>query len=273
MNGETPLRIVHLSDLHFGREDHRVVAALQRQLRDIDPLIIAVSGDLTQRARRSQFRRARAFLDALPAPHLVVPGNHDVPLFNVFARVVNPLGGYRRHISTDLSPLYVHPQLLVIGMDTTQPSTLKNARVRASSIESVRDAVARIDGAAVKVLVAHHPFGEKDPASVQAGSADEQALRALTDLGIDVFLTGHLHVSAAAHSAAGHRFGGRSALLVEAGTATSTRLREATNAFNVLHITAPAITVERHDWGPDGFTVADTQRFVRTASGWTDRIE
>ena len=273
MNDDAPLRIVHLSDLHFGREDRRVVDALHRQLTAIDPLIIAVSGDLTQRARRDQFRRARAFLDALPAPHLVVPGNHDVPLFNVFVRMLDPLRGYRRYISADTSPVYTHPRVVVIGIDTTRPSTLKDARIRTSSIDRVRSAVADIDRDCVKVLVAHHPFGDRAASQLPDGSPNQQALRALTQAGIDVFLTGHLHVSAAAHSAIRHRLGGRSALLVEAGTATSTRLREAANAFNVLHLTPQAITVERHDWSAGRFTVADVQRFIRTASGWTDRVE
>jgi 3',5'-cyclic AMP phosphodiesterase CpdA len=273
MNADTPVRIVHLSDLHFGREDTTVVNALQQRLAALDPLVIAISGDLTQRARRNQFRRARSFLDALPAPYLVVPGNHDVPLFNLFARLLDPLGGYHRHISCDTAPVYAHPRVLIVGMDTTRPSSVKDARIARSAVEQVREAVGRVQSDVVKILVAHHPFGDAAPESSGAGSGAADALRTLADAGVDVFLTGHLHVSAAAHSASRYRLGGRSALLVEAGTATSTRLREATNAFNVLHVTRGAITVERHDWGPSGFQTADIQRFVRTAAGWSDRIE
>jgi 3',5'-cyclic AMP phosphodiesterase CpdA len=269
MNADTPVRIVHLSDLHFGREDVTVVEALHQRLTAIDPLVIAISGDLTQRARRNQFRRARAFLDALPAPYLVVPGNHDVPLFNLFARLFDPLGGYHRHISSDTAPVYAHPRVLIVGMDTTRPSSVKDARVAASAVAHVCEAVGRVDNDVVKILVAHHPFGDRAPEAGGTGDGTMHALRTLADAGVDVFLTGHLHVSAAVHSASRYRLGGRSALLVEAGTATSTRLREATNAFNVLHVTTGSITVERHDWGPAGFEVADTQRFMRTAAGWT----
>src|SRR6185295_4473790 len=98
--------IVHLSDIHFGRVDARLLAPLVRLVREIAPDLVAVSGDLTQRARRRQFQQARAFLDQLPAPQLVVPGNHDVPLFNVAARFADPYGGYRRYISQDLEPVY-----------------------------------------------------------------------------------------------------------------------------------------------------------------------
>jgi len=122
----------------------------------------------------------------------------------------------------------------------------------------------------VKVLVAHHPFEPSPSGDARAQSGRVQALQMLTDAGIDVFLTGHLHVSSVQHSASRYNIGGRSALIVEAGTATSTRLREATNAFNVLHVAVDSIVVERHDWTPDGFRPADVQRFVRTESGWVE---
>ncbi len=115
----------------------------------------------------------------------------------------------------------------------------------------------------VRILVAHHPF---DP-----GSYPE--LETLTRCGIDVILTGHLHVSGSSHTAHRHQLGGRSAVVVEAGTATSTRLRETTNAFNVLRMTPGSVVVERHDWlAGAGFVVADRQRFERCAAGWRPTV-
>src|SRR6187200_548492 len=95
-------RIVHLSDVHFGRTDPKVVAAVVDLVRRVDPHLVAISGDLTQRARGWQFREARAFLDALPCPQLVVPGNHDVPLYDVARRFLDPLGNYMRYITKNL---------------------------------------------------------------------------------------------------------------------------------------------------------------------------
>jgi 3',5'-cyclic AMP phosphodiesterase CpdA len=122
----------------------------------------------------------------------------------------------------------------------------------------------------VKILVAHHPFDPSPARDARAQSGNVEALQVLSDAGIDVFLTGHLHVSSVAHSASRYNLGGRSALIVEAGTATSTRLRESTNAFNVLHVATDSIVVERHDWAPEGFRAADVQSFVRTPAGWLD---
>ena len=255
--------IDHLSDLHFGREDPRVVDALIAAVSAIRPAVVVVSGDLTQRARRRQFRRAARFLEALPFARVVVPGNHDVPLFNVFARVFDPLGGYKRHIADDLAPTFVDPPLVIVGLDTTRPSSVKNARVHARDVERICGYVQQFRPEDVRILVAHHPF---DP-----GSYPE--LETLTRCGIDVILTGHLHVSASSHTAHRHQLGGRSAVVVEAGTATSTRLRETTNAFNVLRMTPGSVVVERHDWlAGAGFVVADRQRFERCAAGWRPTV-
>jgi 3',5'-cyclic AMP phosphodiesterase CpdA len=264
--------VVHLSDLHFGREDPRVVSSLITDITRLSPDLIAVSGDLTQRARRAQFRRARAFLDSLPFPRLVVPGNHDVPLFNVIARLVNPLGGYRQAITTDLQPVFVDPMLVVVGTDTTKPSRFKSGRIRRIELDRLDRTLAAAAADAIKIFVGHHPFELPDetmpPDAGQTGATHESTLEALTRLGVDAFLTGHLHVSYTGHTAHRYNIGGRSAIVVEAGTATSTRLREEANAFNVLHVRMDAITVERHEWQGSRFTVDDSQRFRRTDMGW-----
>lgn len=265
MNQRSERVVVHLSDLHFGREDRVVVAALIGEIARLAPDLVAISGDLTQRARRGQFKRARAFLDALPFPRLVVPGNHDVPLFNVFARFLNPLGGYRRFITTDLQPTYSDAVLVVVGMDTTKPSTVKDGRIPDAELARVRGVLQNAGDGVVKLFVGHHPFDVPDQTATGAAT---NPLEALTGAGVDAFLTGHLHVSYTGHTAHRYNIGGRSAIVVEAGTATSTRLREDTNAFNVLRVSRSAIVVERHEWQRDRFVVADSQRFGKTATGW-----
>jgi 3',5'-cyclic AMP phosphodiesterase CpdA len=112
--------VVHLSDLHFGRVDPRLEPPLVRTIHAIAPDLIATSGDLTQRARRSQFEQARAFLQQLRMPTIVVPGNHDVPLFNIAARLVNPFAGYRRRIQRDLEPIFRGEEMIVVGLNSAR---------------------------------------------------------------------------------------------------------------------------------------------------------
>src|SRR2546422_11690571 len=116
--------VVHLSDLHFGRVDHNLLAPLVKSVTSIKPDLVAVPGDLTQRARSHQFREARAFLDLLPQPKIVVPGNHDVPLHNVYSRFVQPLTKYRRYISEDLQPFFADEEIAVIGVNTARSLTI-----------------------------------------------------------------------------------------------------------------------------------------------------
>src|ERR687889_1424872 len=116
-------RIIHLSDVHFGRTDPVVVAAVLALVRRMEPHLVVVSGDLTQRARAWQFREAREFLDALPRPQIVVPGNHDVPLYNVFARFFQPLDNYKEHITRDLEPFYADAEIAVLGVNTARSLT------------------------------------------------------------------------------------------------------------------------------------------------------
>ena len=112
--------IAHLSDIHFGRVDPEVVEALIETLTAMSPDLVAVSGDLTQRARSGQFRVARRFIDRLPRPLLVVPGNHDVPLFNLAARFIAPFGGYRRHIQDDLEPVFEGDGFIAVGLNSAR---------------------------------------------------------------------------------------------------------------------------------------------------------
>src|SRR5919112_1608165 len=118
--------LVHLSDLHFGRVDASVVGPLVAAIEDLRPDVVAVSGDLTQRARDEQFREAREFLDRLPrVPQIVVPGNHDVPLWNAFKRFLQPLEGFRRFITDDLEPFYSDDEIAIIGVNTARSLTVK----------------------------------------------------------------------------------------------------------------------------------------------------
>ena len=241
--------LVHLSDVHFGRVDARLVAPLVSTVRAIAPDLVAVSGDLTQRARRGQFRQARAFLDQLPFPMLVVPGNHDVPLFNVAARFLDPYGGYRRYIAKDLEPSYEDAEVIVVGMNSARSVPFHGGgRLNAAQVAR---AAARLRAAppnAVRIVVTHHPF------DLPAGHGDEHligrsdmAMQQLAAAGADLFLAGHLHVSHVGHTAERYRTGGHSALVVQAGT-LSTRGRGELNTMNVLHVQRPDIRIERLTW-------------------------
>ena len=150
--------LVHISDLHFGASEAVVVNSLIETINNIKPDVIAVSGDLTQRARSHEFQAARAFLDALPQPQIVVPGNHDIPLHNLFSRFVRPLDKYRNYITDDLSPLYIDEELAVLGLNTARSLTIKGGRINEQQIAWLKEKLCGLGTMTVKVVVTHHPF-------------------------------------------------------------------------------------------------------------------
>ena len=263
--------IVHLSDIHFGRVNTQVISPLIETITRINPDLVAVSGDLTQRARSGQFLEARAFLDQLPKPQIVVPGNHDVPLHNVFTRFARPLAKYRRYITEDLRPFYHDEELAVLGINTARSLTIKGGRINEEQIDWMRERLSAANPDSTKVIVTHHPFDLPEGHNERnlVGRA-RLAMGTLADCGADLFLAGHLHISHTTHSATRYKIKGHSALVVQAGTAASTRGRGEANSFNLIRVDRPYIAVERFEWQPDSaqFAPATTERFRHTPDGW-----
>jgi len=272
--------VVHLSDLHFGRVDAALLEPLRRRVAALAPHVVVVSGDLTQRAKPAQFREARAFLDTLPGSQVVVPGNHDVPLYNIFQRFLLPLAKYRRYIGADLEPAYVDEEIAVVGINTARSLTFKGGRINAEQLERVHARLCTLPEHIVKIVVTHHPFDlpEAPPTSALGGRRPRHALvgraaaamQAFARCGADVVLSGHLHTRHTGHSAERYRIPGHSALIVQAGTATSTRGRGEANSFNVLAVESRCVAVESYEWRSDAgdFAPLGRETFERTPTGW-----
>jgi len=247
-----------------------LIDPLLRVVRELEPDVVAISGDLTQRARSYQFRQARSFLDALPQPQIVVPGNHDIPLHNVFARFLEPLTKYKRYITGDLQPAYEDEEVVIIGVNTARSSVVKGGRINESQVSRLREKFCSLGSGVVKTVVTHHPFDlpEGHDERDLVGRA-RMAMTGLAECGADLFLAGHLHISHTGHTKR-YNIRGHSALVVQAGTATSTRERGEVNSFNVLRIAFPAIAVERFSWNPSttGFAVSSVEQFKHTVEGW-----
>ena len=268
--------IVHLSDLHFGRVDARLLDPLVELVTGLVPDVVVVSGDLTQRARSSEFMQARDFLARLPRPQVVVPGNHDVPLYNVFERFLRPLAKYRRYIERDLSPAFVDDELAVLGVNTARALVVKDGRINHEQLRGLGAAFESLPAEVVRVVVTHHPFDV--PQGVhgreRVGRA-KTAMHAFAEFGVDLLLAGHLHTSHSAESGERYALGGYEALVVSAGTATSTRERGEANSFNVLTLDKRRVEVERFEWRPQTrhFALASRLVFVRNTRGWERAVE
>jgi 3',5'-cyclic AMP phosphodiesterase CpdA len=265
-------RLVHLSDLHFGAHDEDLVEAVERRAEELKPDLIVVSGDFTQRARTEQFREACRFLERLrDAGHdvLGVPGNHDVPLYDVLRRFLSPLTRYRRFIDETLCPFIELQGVAVLGINTARSFTFKDGRLSKEQVEFIRETFSRTAPDGVRVLVTHHPLyaipvGEQLERAV---GRHELALDAIEEAGVDLLLAGHAH-HASVHSAADlvTRAGG--ALVIQAGTATSTRVREQGQSFNVIDIDDSNVTLTVECWSESGFKRGDAQRYECHQGRW-----
>lgn len=242
-------RIAHLSDLHFGREQAALIEPLATAVNALDVDLVAVSGDLTQRARTSQFQAARRFLDKLVAPVMVVPGNHDVPLHNVAGRWLRPWQRYRRWITDDLSPVHRASDMVVAGLNSVDPFAWQRGRIGTRMVRHACRAFRGLGDECARVVVLHHPLehlpGERKTRPVGA----DAAIDGLAACGTQIVLAGHLHSWRAAPFA--RLDGGHGMLQVQAGTGLSDRLRGEENDFNLLDVSARSVTISRHVWDLD----------------------
>ncbi len=266
-------RIAHLSDLHFGAHDPRLVAAVEQRIGEERPDLVVISGDFTQRARTDQFEEACLFLTRLrDAGHEVlgVPGNHDVPLYDVLRRFLSPLSRYRKFIDDTLCPIQDLPDAIVMGINTARSLTFKDGRISHEQIALIRETFERAPDKP-RVLVTHHPLfalpvGD-GPELGKAIGRQELALDAIAAAGVDLLLAGHNH-RASTHHAPDLVTRAGSALVIQAGTATSTRLRDEEQSFNLIEIAPEDVTVTVQLWDGTGYASRDAQRYRRDGDRW-----
>ena len=261
--------ILHITDTHFGAERPEVVRGLIELAREQRPSLVVLSGDITQRARRAQFDAARAFVDELCAACgidaqrdvLIIPGNHDIPLFNLPLRLLDPYGPYVRAFGTRLEPLIRRPDVWMIGVNTTRPWRHKHGELSSAQIERVAARLRAAPAGALRVVVTHQPLmvvEREDRRDLVRGHA--AAIRAWAGAGADLFLSGHTHQSFVAPVLGAKR----RAWVVQTGTAVSSRVREhVPNSVHLIEWAGDASrhgwTVERLDWAGERFaTVART---------------
>lgn len=274
-----PARIAHLSDVHFGANDPKIVRATEAWLKEAQPDLVVISGDFTQRARVEQFREAAAWLNRLRADGqaiLAVPGNHDVPLYDVVRRFAAPLHRYKRYISNDLSPWFENDEAAVLGINTARSLTFKDGRINHQQMALIEQRFAAVAPEKTRILVTHHPLfampiGRGTELTEAVGRHDD-AVAAVCRAGVHVALAGHFHRTyAEAARKMVERAGG--ALVIQAGTATSTRLRnDELQSFNWLHAHRNNdIELQVIAWDGQRFGRGNHVRFTYEGEGWAAR--
>ena len=263
-------KLVHLSDLHFSWVDESLLDPLVRTVTDLEPDILAISGDFTQHARPSEFSAAAQLIERLPGRRILVPGNHDMAFLNPVRRVLQQLRLYKKYITSDPLPYYADDELVILGLNTARVSHLRDGRIRHWQVDLVEERMADAPAGAVRVLVTHHPFDLPDTFHrkeiiARGGEVIERVTRC-----VDLLLAGHMHISHSGPTAERYKIADQSAVFVQAGTAISIRSRGEANAFQFIRTSPEEIEVETRTWMAEHATYLPSalSRFRRSPSGW-----
>jgi len=253
-------RIVHLSDLHYGPPfQQHLEPILLRDVAAQEPDLVIFSGDLTQRARKRQFQQALAFLERLPQPCLIIPGNHDVPLYNVYARLFRSLERYKTYIRPQVDMVVRAGGMLAVGLNSAHGWTNDRGRIRESQLQMAQAAFAAEPQAELKIVVTHHHF--VCPPEVHQGPLPKALLARFASWGVELVLTGHTHLSHVEQRPEG-------LVLLQAGTATASRwkkLKKRANSFNLITVDADqiAVQVREYDSAQQNYVPAAQYTFAR----------
>ena len=257
--------LMHISDLHAGWPFNLALAEqVAREAHELRPDLLVVSGDLVQRADiPTQWRVITAYLKTLPEPRLVVPGNHDVPLYNLFNRLFRPLVHYRRHISTDLNPVFERPGLVVVGGNTAHGLTIDGGYLSAGQIATLERIFMRYPPGTCKIAVLHHhvvnPPGSHGRRKIRNAEA---AVQLLDRCDVEILLCGHIHVSYVGTTLDVRPDLRQGTIICQSGTATSRRGKgreRGKNSYNVIEVDDAVIRISQHMY------LEDVGRFVPVA--------
>jgi 3',5'-cyclic AMP phosphodiesterase CpdA len=253
--------IAQISDLHFGYNDPSLAAALRQSIVAIKPNVLVVSGDLVEHATDDEFRSARQFLDSLPEPQIVVPGNHDLPFYNLFRRFTEGLAKYRKYITDQTEPTFTDDEIAIIGADSAHLYPVKGGKITGSQLDDLVQRFANLPPHLIRILVTHHPFDLPEPSNPRLLIGHSR--RAVTRLApvVDILLAGHVHISSAGSTSGRYKLEGHAMAFVQAGTAISGRYKGEANSFNVLQTDyaenrEKRVIVHRYAW------MKEQERFV-----------
>jgi 3',5'-cyclic AMP phosphodiesterase CpdA len=265
--------IVQISDLHFGRINPFIINPLLNTINKANPDLIVVTGDLTQRAKTIEFQKAKAFLDTLKYPKIVVPGNHDIPTFNLFERFSKGLEKYQKHITKNLNPTYIDEQIAIAGINTARTYKWRGGTLDIEQVQKICSQFSKLPKGTIKIVALHHSIDLPwEYATTYLVGKWQKALEIFIKCKIDIFLSGHNHRSHIHLTSDRNPHHKHVALVFHCGTSTSTRTRGGEqNSFNIIQITNNNIQLEKNIWNPDLlFFEKLIKKYQRVKNGWED---
>ncbi|WP_240768909.1 metallophosphoesterase family protein [Paracoccus liaowanqingii] len=258
-------RILHLTDLHFGFHRAALEKPLLERIAALQPDLVTVGGDLTHRGLTGQMAQARAFLDRIAAPLICLPGNHDVPLWNLVARTFWPFRDYRKVFGPSLTPRAQAGDVRVMAINSADPYSWQRGKIRAGEVARV---IEHVDPLGTNIAVLHHPLQQLPRVDKALARQAAEGLRRMEAAGVHVVLSGHLHRWAVDDLLATGRY--PRVLQIQTGTALCARVTDVQNEFALLEIEGTDLRLERHmaPMGGQGFGEPEIARYSRASGVW-----
>ncbi|MCC5791256.1 MAG: metallophosphoesterase [Legionellaceae bacterium] len=223
------MKIVHISDLHFGRHQDAIVDCFLKDLSSLNPDLILISGDLTHRATSGQYQQLQYFLKQLKAVVLMVPGNHDIPLYNLVERFFSPFAKYKRYVQPNLTVRYGNELIRILGVNSVDPYRVKNGRLSAATMEAIEDYFSPAFNG-LNLLFLHHNFDYRE--GLHKPLRNYAALLAyLKKSAVHLVCNGHVHY---ANICLLEKQNQRACLMLHAGSLLSERTKDGCNSYYIL---------------------------------------
>lgn len=261
-------RLLQISDLHFGTVDQDLLVPLSQAIAEAEPDLVVMAGDFVQRARDPQFKQAADFMNGLGCPWLGVPGNHDIPLYNIPLRLIDPFRTYRRWISDALQPSADLENVRVLGLNTTDPLAHQRGRVAESDVERIATAISSAGRRRI-VVFAHHPFHQAPEVEKKLMVGASAALERWAECGPHIIMTGHLHQWLVEPFVS--RKGANMTLQLHCGTGLSMRRRGHPNDFAIVDCADEGVDITRMVAERGKFSVAGSTQYEMSDQGWAKK--
>lgn len=268
-------RLIHLSDPHFGAADPQIAASFIETAHNLDPDLTVLSGDLSMTARRSELDAAARFIDQLPRPRIIIPGNHDIPYFNhPYDRFFRPFRRYQQRIHPDIEPVYRDDIFDVICLNSPRPfgfhTDWSDGRLSRHQISRIAGHFAETPAHPCRILVIHHPLLELKASGRAVVKPLAALMAAMESSQLDLVLCGHFHRS---QIAAKSLTGSWKTMISQAPTVCSTRLQGEPQGFHEILITDAHVEIIQHTFIDGNFQKTADFPFEKTDKGWTHALQ
>lgn len=260
-------KIIHISDLHFGRETDAAVKALTGDIAKAEPDIIVISGDLTQRAKQKQFEQAKKFVDLFPCPKVIIPGNHDIPLYNLFRRLTHPFERYYSFFPEVEYDFSSDDTVDIFGLNSVRARRWKSGKVSPKEMKEI-EYFDRYNPKKLRIAALHHNLVYRPHITdVDKFLQTDRLIKKFRQNNLDLILFGHDHKRLVRGNST-DKSEPSDLIFIQAGSAISNRLRGEPNSYNIIFYENKNLKIVVKELRQNSFMESAEHHFNNSSGRW-----